>query len=1090
VEHGEDPLNVRILHSIPSRVDRRPVIVSGLALFALSIFVLNGIRQWLPTPTMGQREILVVTGTLAIAGWCLLVYQLLRGWVASEQRSRSTFEQAMAGIGLIDDAAQWIDVNEKMAALTGYTVAELRGRPLCDLLLPAERDGHRDRMRQFLGNATGPAEYSVESRWRCKDGTTIWLSRHVRRIPVLKGTSARAMMMVLDVSDRKLAEERALEKQSVESFQFANSPVALVEWGPEMRVRRWSKQAEAMFGWAADEVVGRTLREAGLLFPDEIEQHEAVIRDFVSGTRDQVESLRKVRRKDGGITWCRWFSRVMRHEDGTLHYLFSAGIDVSELRQALEAVEAKEGELRAIFEQASVGVAMLDEKGRWLSVNQRVCEITGYSREELLRIDFQTITHPEDLDTDVELARQVASGERRSYTLDKRYLHRDGQVVWTRLHVGRIDASGRTPMRYVSVIEDISERKRLDQEAVEHRLIRDFHVENSPLAVIEWTPDLNVASWSRRAEQIFGWTSAEVLGRHFEEFGFLHEPDKDVLARWAHQVQVERRGLTTSLHRNVRKDGRPVWIHWYNSILYTAEGAVRSIYSLADDVTEEQSAVAQLKESQAQFRSVFEQAAVGIALVDTQSRLLMVNRRFSQITGYESEMLRQTTCVEITHPEDRAGESALRERLIHGEIDDYRFEKRYCRANGSIVWVSIFARKLEPVEGEPVCLALVVEDISERMESAHKLKQLHVELESKVVERTRQLQETTRLWADRTRDLSVLAEMMSVLPAARDASEGRRIIASFLPRLFGGYAGQVWMEDNEHGTFDRLAGWNLGRRGPPALRVDDCWALRRGQTVQVEDPNDPLVCAHAHDPSGFQTPHVCVPVISLGDLIGLIHLSWTASSELTPDRALLQSTAEQIGLAVGNVRLREELRRQAVRDPLTGLFNRRHFEDLLQRRFAAYHREAKGFSLLLIDIDHFKAVNDRLGHDAGDEVLRAVGVALQKCCREDEGVFRLGGEEFVVMLEDPEGTKTPAAAERVRSMVENLKIEFQHSALHRVTVSVGAARCPDDAMESAVLIRRADQAMYEAKRAGRNRVCLAGSNEATSRLAVLESRAH
>lgn len=958
----EASLNVHVTEGAPTRVGTWPVLTSSIGLFLLSTFVLGGILEWLPNPNAGHRTVLAISGAVAIAGWSLLAFRLIRGWALSEQRSRGAFEQAMAGIGLIDDAAQWIDVNERMAALTGYSVAELRGMALCELLLAEERDTHRTRLHDFLGDTRGPAEYSVESRWQRKDGSEIWLSRHIRRVPGVKGTRARAMMMVLDISDRKLAEQKALEQQSLESFQFVHSPMALIEWGPEMKVRRWSRQAEAIFGWTADEVVGRTLREAGVLPENESDHHENIMREFAAGARDTIESLRQVRCKNGKFAWCRWFSRAMRDADGQLQYFFSAGIDVTELREALETVQEKEGQLRAVFEQATVGVALLDEQGRWLSVNQRVCEITGYSNDELMKLDFQTITHPDDLQVDIELARQVAAGERRSYILEKRYFHKKGHIVWIRLHVGRIDRTAQTPMRYVSVIEDISERRRMEEEAAEHRRIREFHLENSPLGVIEWTPDLRVAYWSQRAEQMFGWKAAEVIGRHPDDFGFVDPADHSVMDRWNHQVQIERQDFSTSTHRNVHRDGRTVWCHWYNSILYAPDGSIRSVYCLVDDVTDEQSAIAQLKDGQAQ-------------------------------------------------------------------------------------------------------------------------------LEGKVEERTRQLQETTRRWADRTRDLSVLAEMMSSLPAAKDVGEANRIVAGFLPRLFRQFSGEVWIEDGGKGRFVHLADWNLAHTGPSSIGADDCWAMRRGQTLQVEDPRDPLLCPHTPDMHGHQAPHVCTPIIALGEVIGLIHLRWDRTADLTPDRTLLQSTSEQIGLAIGNVRLREELHRQALRDPLTGLFNRRHFDDVLQRRFRAHQRGGEGFSLLMIDLDHFKSINDRLGHDAGDEVLRAVGAALLQASRSGESVFRLGGEEFTVLLDDPAGMYLRGTSERIRALIEKLPIFFRGSPLPGVTVSVGGAHCPSDATDVGSLIRRADQAMYDAKRTGRNRVCFAGTlSEQGRRLAVVENR--
>lgn len=141
------------------------------------------------------------------------------------------------------------------------------------------------------------------------------------------------------------------------------------------------------------------------------------------------------------------------------------------------------------------------------------------------------------------------------------------------------------------------------------------------------------------------------------------------------------------------------------------------------------------------------------------------------------------------------------------------------------------------------------------------------------------------------------------------------------------------------------------------------------------------------------------------------------------------------------------------------------------------------------DIDHFKSVNDRLGDDAGDEVLRTVGSALMQSSRSGESVFRLGGEEFVVVLDDPAGSNLHGTAERIRVLIEKLPIVFRGSPLPSVTVSIGGAHCSSDALEVDGLVRRADQAMYAAKRTGRNRVCIGGAlSEQPPRLAVVEGR--
>ncbi|MBS1213771.1 MAG: hypothetical protein H6R26_2388 [Proteobacteria bacterium] len=168
------------------------------------------------------------------------------------------------------------------------------------------------------------------------------------------------------------------------------------------------------------------------------------------------------------------------------------------------------------------------------------------------------------------------------------------------------------------------------------------------------------------------------------------------------------------------------------------------------------------------------------------------------------------------------------------------------------------------------------------------------------------------------------------------------------------------------------------------------------------------------------------------------------------------------------IRLREE----AIHDPLTGLFNRRYLEETLKRELARATREGRPLSILMGDIDHFKCLNDTYGHQAGDEVLRALGDLLQNCARASDIPCRYGGEEFLVVLPDMALDVARNRAEQVRRDFANLRITFDDTQLGS-TLSIGVSACPGDGTTADELIGTADQALYEAKHTGRNRVCLA-----------------
>jgi diguanylate cyclase (GGDEF)-like protein len=167
------------------------------------------------------------------------------------------------------------------------------------------------------------------------------------------------------------------------------------------------------------------------------------------------------------------------------------------------------------------------------------------------------------------------------------------------------------------------------------------------------------------------------------------------------------------------------------------------------------------------------------------------------------------------------------------------------------------------------------------------------------------------------------------------------------------------------------------------------------------------------------------------------------------------------------------LRSQSIRDPLTGLYNRRYLEEMLERETRRAVRAEHGLGVLMLDLDHFKSFNDTYGHDAGDTVLRETAAFLLKSVRAEDIVCRFGGEEFIVILPLADLSVTQARAERIRSKIRELQVLHQGLSLGMVTVSVGVAELPQHGTSPKVLIEAADAALYRAKKAGRDRVAVA-----------------
>ena len=231
-------------------------------------------------------------------------------------------------------------------------------------------------------------------------------------------------------------------------------------------------------------------------------------------------------------------------------------------------------------------------------------------------------------------------------------------------------------------------------------------------------------------------------------------------------------------------------------------------------------------------------------------------------------------------------------------------------------------------------------------------------------------------------------------------------------------------------------------------------------------------CGHAEPHDGRS--YLCIPVLAHGETVGLMHLrarEGKSVEDFKEGRRLAQMCAEQISLAIANVRMRDQLQDQSIRDPLTGLYNRRHLTDSLRRALSARQRTNAPVAVVAIDVDHFKRFNDNHGHDAGDMVLRAVGTALTQNCDRDEVACRIGGEELMVLLPATGVEEAMAKAEAIRAAVEAVTVRYGEKTLPRVAISLGVAVAPDHGTLPQDLMRVADDALYKAKAAGGIRWC-------------------
>jgi diguanylate cyclase (GGDEF)-like protein len=330
----------------------------------------------------------------------------------------------------------------------------------------------------------------------------------------------------------------------------------------------------------------------------------------------------------------------------------------------------------------------------------------------------------------------------------------------------------------------------------------------------------------------------------------------------------------------------------------------------------------------------------------------------------------------------------------------------------------------------------------------------------------------------RNREMTRLVELGELLSSSQTSAEVAAVISRIVPPLFAADAGAFYELAGPSGPVEAMAVWG---DPPPVRRVfspNDCWALRRGRIHVMDGSASELRCPHIEEatPAGA----VCAPLAADGESLGVLHLQLRQnvpllrrSEQIADGERLVRILAEQLELAFANFRLRERLREQSARDQLTGLFNRRYMEESLVRELRRASREGYGLGLLMMDLDHFKALNDGYGHAAGDLMLRAVGDFLRDAVRGDDIACRYGGEEFVVILPRASLENTRRRAEALREGMKNLQLDPAVPPMQSVTASIGVACSPLHGETPEQLIHAADVALYRAKARGRDQVVVA-----------------
>ena len=781
--------------------------------------------------------------------------------------------QAIIAVDLQGDVVYW---NRRAEELYGWSAQEAMGRPVTELVVSEDL---QERAAEIRAELRAGKSWSGEFAVRRKDGSSFLALVTDTPVRDERGDLVGIIGVSTDLTERKKAEEE-LQALQREYEELIDSVEAII-WKGEARTLQFtfvSHQAEAVLGYPAERWTEEPLFWSDHIYPEDREWAVSFCTSAVADRRSHTFEYRMIA-ADGRVVWLRDIVHVAV-EGGVPTELFGVMIDITERKEAEERLREAEERHRTLIEQipAMVYVQELGEQSRTTYISPQIETILGYPLEESLRDPelWIKILHPGDRERVlIEDRRTNETGE--PFSMEYRQITRDGRLVWVRDEAVLVRDDEGAPLYWQGVILDITERVLAEQALRESEERFRSLVQNASDVVTLYAADGTILYVSPAIEHMLGYEPEERVGTN--SFELIH-PDDVAQAKEAFAEALKSPNVPVSIEVRVRhRDGS--WRHIETTGTNLLDDpSVGALVLNSRDVSERKRAEEELREAEERFRSAFDDAAIGMGLVNPDGRWLQVNRSLRDMLGYSEEELLEKTFQDITHPDDLDTDLEYVRRLLAGEIQTYQMEKRYFHKDGHTVWILLSVSLVRGEEGEPLYFISQIQDITERK------------------------------------------------------------------------------------------------------------------------------------------------------------------------------------------RMEEQLRHQALHDPLTNLPNRTLFVDRLGQALRRTRRK-RGLkvAVLFMDLDGFKVINDSLGHEVGDRLLVAVSERLKGCLRPEDTLTRFGGDEFTVLVEEMEDPKD--AVRMAERFVEELRQPFfldERELFVRASIGVALGDASTNRPED--LVRDADTAMYQAKEQG------------------------
>ena len=632
-------------------------------------------------------------------------------------------------IFMLDAKGEVLNWNAGAERLHGYRAEEIVGKPLF-CLYPEENRQAGEKTR-ILEKATVEGQ-AAEVGWCLrKDGSSFWADVIVTALRDENGNLRGFSNVTRDIGERKRAEDAQRSSEARYRALYNDNPTMIITIDHEFSVLSVNPMCVRQLGYSSDELEGQTVLK--LFHEDDCPAvTEQLQLCFENPNQVYCRQFRKVDRV-GGIMWVEETAHAVYDSNSSLNVLVVCH-DITERKRAEEAFLQSEERFQAIFNLAAVGMAQVSLNGNWQLINQKLCDILGYSIEELKGLTVAQISHPDDIEPHLVQIRRLLSGEASTYAIEKRYFRKDGSVVWVNLSVNLVREQSGNPGYFIAVVEDISERKRAEERLreSEEKFSKVFAL--APIGIsISTLADGRFVDLNETGERLSGYRRDEVIGHSAYEFGIWAGPEER-----AKLIELLlAKGEVRDREMNMRdKTGRVFW-GLYSAVVIEVKGE-KYLLSLVSDIGERKRDQDALRESEERFRLLADTAPVMIWETGPDARCTFLNKTWLEFTGRTLEQDLDDGWLQDVHPDDlaRCRDSYLK---AFGERRGFSMEYRLRRGDGEYAWIVDTGVPRLSADGQLLGYIGTCFDNTERRRAREELQQANQLLVQRVAERTAEL---------------------------------------------------------------------------------------------------------------------------------------------------------------------------------------------------------------------------------------------------------------------------------------------------------------------------------------------------------------